>query len=285
MTNAALNVINSATTQDTGSLTVTTQGITDGTPLPHTTVLQNTVSSSGEPIIALSSGRSYYGSVYGDALWGLYFDGTGEHNDSSTWSDNDMFIGAELQAPMFNQAFFSSVTPGNHVISLDATEGSYGATENGVDYHIGANTRLITLNGGMTVLGKAPVSTAVNSRTDYVCVGTSQGWTGCPPVGTDVVLDDTYVDIPQGHNGVVMFMTKSRVQGDAADGGGTVSTHLVIDGNAVGSAGVQQLASPNSESTRTICAASSQRATRRSHRVGIMSRSSAEPTAHLSIWQ
>lgn len=256
MTNAAANVVNNTTTQNTGDLSFTTQGILDGTPIPHTTVLQNTVASSGEPIIALSSGRAYHGNSFGDALWGLYLDGIGEHNDSATWSDNDIFSGAEYQAPMFNQAFFSGVPPGNHVVSLEASEEPYTdpVAENGVDYHVGADTRLITLNGGMNVFGKAPVSTAVNNRTDYVCVGSNQGWPGCPPVGTDVVLDDTYVDIPQGHNGVVLFMTKTRVQGGDADGGGTTSIHLVIDGNGVGSAGVQQLAYPNSVSTRTLCA-------------------------------
>lgn len=54
---------------------------------------------------------------------------------------------------------------------------------------------------------------------------------------------------------MVLFSTKSRVQGDPNDGGGSVFLFLKIDGQQVGSLGTQQLGSqPDAVSTRTISA-------------------------------
>jgi hypothetical protein len=74
------------------------------------------------------------------------------------------------------------------------------------------------------------------------------------PLGTDVPLARATVTIPPLGDGTVLFSAKSRVQGDSADGGGTVSIWLTIDGRRVGSVGVQRLASPFCESQRSISA-------------------------------
>lgn len=256
MTDAAAAVINNALGQDTGVYSFTTYGLQDGGPLPHATVLQNFVSSAGEPLVALASGRAYPWGGYGDPLWTTFIDGAGERNDSATYSDNDLWTGAETQAPFFTQALYTGAGAGGHVLSLEVSELPYSAqgAENPVQYRVGAGTRLVTLNGGMTVVGKAAPSSATYTRGDYVCAGSDQGWPGCPPAGTDALLADGWLNVPGGHNGVVMFMTKSRVQGDMSDQGGTVRLFLTIDGQRVGNDGVQQLVAPNVESTRTICA-------------------------------
>jgi hypothetical protein len=75
-----------------------------------------------------------------------------------------------------------------------------------------------------------------------------------PAVGTDVPLAAATLDLPAGHDGVVMFLAKTRVQGDLADAGGTASLHLALDGRPVGSIGVQQLAAPDGASQRTVAA-------------------------------
>lgn len=256
LTDAATNVINNALGQDTGAYSFTTYGLQDGNPLPHATVLQNWVSSAGEPLVALASGRAYSWGSYGDPMWMIFLNGSGERNDSATYSDNDLWTGAETQAPFFSQAMYSDAGAGSHNLSLEVSELPYSAQgiENSVQYRVGAGTRLITLNGGMTVWGKATPSSALYTRGDYICAGSDQGWPGCPPAGTDALLADGWLNIPDGHNGVVMFMSKSRVQGDSSDQGGTVRLFLTIDGQRVGNDGVQQLSAPNVESTRTISA-------------------------------
>ncbi len=43
--------------------------------LPHTPVVSRTLNSGGSDIVALASGRAYPSGQYGDAMWGVYFDG------------------------------------------------------------------------------------------------------------------------------------------------------------------------------------------------------------------
>jgi len=256
MTLAATTVVNNALAADTGVLTFNNDGVADGIPFfQHTTVLQNTLFASG-PLITLASGRSYYASAYGDAMWGLYVDGSEPSNAVMTWSDNDMWTGAELQAPMFNQSYLT-MPAATHSVSLEATSEPWIGDR--VSYRVGANTRLISLTGGVTVSGVGLNSNSALYGPSYilkgVCVGTNGFNPGnCPPDGTEVVVGQQSFTIPPGHNGVVMFTAKSRVQGDPADAGGTVQFHIKIDGNPVGNDGIQQLAAPDSVSTRTISA-------------------------------
>jgi hypothetical protein len=256
LTQAASNVNNVALGADTNQLTFNNDGVNEGSPLvSYATILQSTVSTTGAPVVAFASGRSYVWGNYGDALWGLYWDGQEPNIDSMTWTDNDMWTGAEIHAPMFSQGFFNA-SSGTHTVSLVASDSPY--TGNGVAYRIGANARLITLSGGMTVYGKALNSNSAlygpYKRASYICIGTNGSNPGCPAEGTEVVIAQGTVYIPSTHNGVVMFSAKSRVQGDSADQGGNVFLYLKLDGNLVGSYGVQQLNYPDCESTRTISA-------------------------------
>lgn len=261
MTDAATTVTNAGLTTDTAQLNFNTVGVLEGSPLPaaaRSQILSSTVASAGGPIVAFASGRSYVYGGYGDPMWGIFLNGAEPNIANMTWTINDMYTGAELQAPMFTQALFD-LPAGNHAVSLQASESPYdNGLVNNVKYKIGANTRLVTLSGGMQVVGSALNPNASyytpNRRYAYVCIGSSIGTAGCPAAGTETVLGEGIIDIPSGHNGVVLISAKSRVQGDQSDIGGTVELYLKVDGVVVGSWGVQQLAAPDSVSTRTISA-------------------------------
>jgi hypothetical protein len=75
----------------------------------------------------------------------------------------------------------------------------------------------------MTVYGKIAPNNQINARYPYVCVVSSSGWPGCPTTGSDVALGGATATIPPSHNGVVLFLANSRVQGDLADPRGTVA--------------------------------------------------------------
>ncbi len=73
-----------------------------------------------------------------------------------------------------------------------------------------------------------------------------------PPVGEPFVLAEGTLNIPEGHNGIIMFTSKIRVQGDSADEGGICTLWITIDDKIVGFVGAQPLEYPNSVSQRTI---------------------------------
>ncbi len=257
MTRPASTLLVQSLPSDTGPYDFTTAGITPGTPAPHTPLLSSSFDAGGAAVIGLASGRARYAGGYGDAMLGIYLDGANAGNDKSLWTVNDVWTGAELEAPLYTHAFFPDLT-GPHTVSLDATEIPWGGppnpAEDSVIYDVGSASSLIALFGGMTVHGSAWTSPAVDNWWDFVCVGSSQAWPGCPPAGTPRLLAGAAVDVPQGHNGVVMILAKSRFQGDASDVGGTATLYLTIDGNRVGSVGVQECGYPNCVSQRTMSA-------------------------------
>lgn len=267
LTDAATQVAVSVLGSDTAQLNFDTTNTPEGSPIPtrgRTTILSVQAGNTAGPLIAMVSGRNYVWGNYGDAMWGIFLNGQEPNIDSMTWSINDLWKAAELQAPMFAQAMFMT-SPSNSSVQLVASESPYyypvARQTNEVKYRIGANARLIALSGGISVSGKALNpgfsydTQGQYRRYAYVCIGTNGYNTYCPPTGSEVVLGQGQVCIPSWHNGVVLFSAKSRVQGDMADSGGTVSLQIKINGQPVGSTGVQQLGpAPNSESTRTISA-------------------------------
>lgn len=267
VTNAATTVTNTALSADTPQLSFDTSNTPEGTAIPavgRSTLATASASNDSGPVVAFASGRSFVFGDYGDAMYGIFLNGNEPNIDSMTWSINDLFTGAELQAPMFSQAMFLS-PPSQSTVQFIASESPYyqpvAATTNNVKYKVGGNSRLVTLSGGMTVFGKGltpnyPYSSqGQNSRYAYVCVGTNGYNSSCPPSGGEVVIGQGSVCIPSGHNGIVLFSAKTRVQGDADDSGGTILLKIKIDGNPVGAIGVQDLASaPDAASTRTISA-------------------------------
>lgn len=246
-----------------------TRDTPEGTPLPgigRKTVLAHRAGATGGAVVAMASGRSYAATSPGDAMWGIFLDGREPPIWRMTWSINDLFReGAESQASMFSQALFE-VPRGGGAVALVASESPYYqpkmASTNAVKYRVGRSARLVTLSGGMRVVGSARTDPrhykvgGVNSRFSYICLGTN-GFNPkkCPPAGGHVVLGKARVCIPRGHNGVVLFSSKTRIQGDQHDPGGEVTLRLRIDGKYVGSTGYQSLGPlPHAVSTRTLSA-------------------------------
>ena len=250
----APNMVSSKLTGDSGTISYATYPTPGTAPVPVTTILTNQVNVGDikTSVVTLSSGRSYKDCNEGDALWGLFLnDELCTNNGNALWSVNDIFKGAELQAPMFQHAFHN--VTGNNTISLKAGELSFNYFENAVCYKIGADTRLISLYG-MGLSGRATLSTTYCNREEWACFGTTVGTAGCPAVGTLHEVASAVVDIPNGHNGVMLFLAKVRLQPDKDDVGGNAFLSLNIDGVDVGTLGVQEFKHPNGDSSRTISA-------------------------------
>lgn len=267
MLHPAREVVVSRLDQPSPWMSFDTRNTPEGTPLPgigRRNVLSHRAGAAGGKVVALASGRSYVAAAPGDAMWGIFLDGREPPIWQMTWSINDLFPeGAETQATMFSHALFE-VPRGGGTVSLVASESPYYqpkmASTNAVEYRVGRGARLVTLSGGMRVAGSARAqprhykANGINSRFSYVCLGTN-GFNPkkCPPAGGEVVLGKAHVCVPAGHNGVVMFSSKTRIQGDQNDPGGEVTLRLRIDGRYVGSTGYQRLGPrPHSVSTRTL---------------------------------
>lgn len=244
-----------------------TRDTPEGTPIPQRgrrALLTAAARNAAGPVVAMASGHGYVSSSPGDAMWGIFINGRESALDTATWSINDLFaVGAEVQAPMFAQALYPSPPP-DSTVQLVASESPYYqplmASTNAARYRVGAGTRLVTLAGGMRVTGRGLgpaydyATRGQHRRYAYVCIGTN-GFRPekCPPTGGDVVLGRGRACIPKGHDGVVLFSAKSRIQGDEADPGGTVSLRIRINGRDVGAASEQTLGPrPHAVSTRTI---------------------------------
>ncbi|HEL4226690.1 TPA: hypothetical protein UM512_001713 [Stenotrophomonas maltophilia] len=264
---SAGSVTNSSLPSDTAQLDFNTVGSPEGMALQakdRKLLMTAQAGNPGGPIVAMASGRAFAWGNYGDGMMGIFLNEQEPGIESMTWSINDIFSGAETQAPFYSQGLFVN-PPAYSTVSFVASESPYyqpqDANTNNVKYKFGANSRLVTLSNGFGVVGKGLnpgfnyAAAGPYRRFAYVCVGTNGFAPGCPPAGSQVVIGEGQVCIPQGHNGVVLFSTKSRVQGDPNDGGGSVFLFLKIDGQQVGSLGTQQLGSrPDSVSTRTISA-------------------------------
>ena len=239
--------------QDTGPLSFNVSGIKKGTALPHTPLISIALPSTGGiPAIALASGRIYVYGHYGDPLTAIYSNNFEPPNNVGNWSDNDMWSAAENQAPFFNHMYLpapsSATTVAWNGTALpyceDQTSTNCSSGVDQVRYKVGGDSTLITLSGGMNVVGGYSTSTSQNNRTNYVNTGTGN-W-------GPVTILSTQISVPEGHNGIIFFTGKTRVQGGPNDAGGTVTLQLNIDGVNYGNISVQQLKTPDSVSTRTM---------------------------------
>jgi len=238
---------------------------------PFVALLSNGVSNrSGRPTMAISlaSGRGFNAcdsgidNGFGDALLGIFSDGLCQSTHNAAWGVNDLDPDAELQAAMTAQAAHL-LFPGQHrQISLIGSELAFGsdqagspsgAHENGVCWGLGS-AQLVTAHAG-AVAGAAPVGPEqLCSTYTWRCVATTIGQPGCPPAGTNVTLTSAQIAIPVGHDGIVQFNARTRIQADNADGFATIILGLKIDGNEVGAVGVQQLAAGAGQASRTLSA-------------------------------
>jgi hypothetical protein len=230
---------------------------TSGPDTPHKALLRASVDGRAKTV-ALGSLSAIRARHDGDAMIGIYRNGRHPGPATSLWSDNDICTCAETEGPMFAQAWFGTGSK-HRVVSLDASEFPWSTSqgEDPASYSVAPSARLVVLNGMLA--GHAPplaqsLPGAAGTALDFWCLATDQGWPGCAPVGTDVLVAEGVVGVPAGAPGVVMFDAKSRVQADGADAGGTVSMWLTVDGVREGSTGMQQLSEPSSVSERTIAA-------------------------------
>lgn len=283
MVNPAPQVLVSKLGSDSGYIDLATNQppgivIKEGDPRPMVTVASNTPTgiTSGTKIASLMSGRAFVACTTqytnntpattnseGDAAWGIYLSPSTSAsnsqlclgNDEASWSVNDLWRGAELHAPLYGHAFHS-VDPGNQ-IRLNVGElvfnDSTNNFENAVCYRVGARTQLVSL-WGMTIAGSQAVDSSDCRTFVFQCVGSSSSWPGCPATGQNKVLASKTIYVPSGHNGIVFFSAKTRVQGDSSDYGGNVFLEIHVDGVRRGSVGVQQLQYPNGSSSRTLTA-------------------------------
>lgn len=229
----------------------------DQQPLPTFPALSINIPSFARdyPVVSLASGRSYAAGNFGDAVWFLYFNNDSSliFNNRTLHADNDIYSGAEGgNAPMYTHGFFESTAPLT-TVTLAASAESWTTCCNTVQYKIGAFSNLVSMTG-FPISGRLSLTDTVNVGNVYVCVGTSEQWPNCPPVADTYKFISTNFDIPSGHSGILMFSFKTIIQADAADFGGTAEVQLAIDGVRVGNPAVQQLATPNCVSTRTMTA-------------------------------
>jgi hypothetical protein len=216
------------------------------------TILSNTVNTTTpSQVITLASGTASRTSASGDSLWGIFLNGACPTMSETLWSVNDLAYGAEVMAPMYSHAL--NYVNGDNTITLQAGELAWGlGREDPVIYSVLPMTRLISLWGN-SITGGAPISSRECSSLEYTCVGTSVGWGGCPDAGTPVEIASASINIPEGHNGVLAFLAKTRVQAHTYDSG-NVLLFLSIDDVEVGGGGVQQIVSPEGISSRTLSA-------------------------------
>jgi hypothetical protein len=174
-------------------------------------------------------------------------------NNESSWGANDIFSGAELQAPISAIGYSPLESEDSVSIRLGLSELAFNYFENGACFKGGAQTRLVSFHG-MAVAGKLSNDSSYCSSYVYQCVASNSGWPGCPATGSFVTLASGMFSIPAGHNGVVYFSARTNVQGDASDPGGDFYIGIRIDGIDVGSIGTQQLNYPNGASRRAVSA-------------------------------
>ena len=224
--------------------------------------------SSDVFVVSMLSGRAFHAcnsginGGRGDALWGIWKNDACQRTSNASWSVNDIDVGAEMTAPMYAHAFHT-LNPGQAAtISFRASELAFGsdqanypsgAHENGVCYKAGSAKLLSAISnsviGSATTGPDAPCSTYT-----WRCIGSTQNHPGCPVAGSTVVLASTNVSIPDWHDGTVFFSAKTRIQADNADGFSTVTLGIRVDGNQLGSVGVQQLADGAGQASRTLSA-------------------------------
>jgi len=246
------------TTSDSGTYDFTTVDYENGTT-PPTELLMEVGGSNLSEAVVLAAGSTERDGDAGDAMWGLFCDDAFEGYLTANWTVNDMWDNAEWEAPMSNIGYFEDLGSSSHTFSLEASEFPWNGSEDSVEYVIRSHAFLLLL-GGMDVSGKAvadeydPESDDPYNQWDYQMIGTSYYSPPHPPTGSPNEMASTTVTIPQGHNGVVMFMANMRCQGDSSDGGGNILLWIDVDGNQRGSTGVQQLIYPYCVSQRTLTA-------------------------------
>lgn len=246
--------------------------ITEGHPArPLVPLLAYSIRNSGSralQAVTLAAGRAFHAcnsgidEGHGDALLGLTADGLCPNTHSSSWAVNDLDPDAELQAPLGLHGAHE-LPPGRSLaLALVGSELAFGsdqalspsgAHENGVCWGLGSARMLSAWGGGVVGAARSGPPQFCSTYT-WRCVASTVGTQGCPPAGSDVVIASAVLQIPTGHDGIVLFNARTRIQAASADGFITASLRLRIDGAAVGALGMQQLAAGAAQASRTLSA-------------------------------
>lgn len=218
--------------------------------------------------VTLAAGRAFHAcdsgidGGHGDALLGLTVDGNCQSTHDASWSVNDIDPDAELQAPLMLHGV-TRLQPGEQrdlalvaselAFGSDQTASPSGAHENGVCWSLGS-ARLTSASGGGLV-GAAPVGSAQSCATyTWRCVASTIAGSACPPAGSDVVIASAQIVVPAGHDGIVLFNARTRIQAANSDSFATAVLGIRVDGQPVGAIGVQQLAAGAAQASRTLSA-------------------------------
>jgi hypothetical protein len=231
------------------------------------------------PAAVLMGGRAYwsgtastvnpYSSVrsgYGDGGASISLSPSGAAGvcpglNQATWAVNDLWPGAEVQAPISSQALYQGgYTSVPEAIAAPFEWPSWAldsiGNPNGAMFRVGASTTLLSIENPK-ILGGATTGLSPTCNQDAaVCIGSSSSplYADCPAMGSVVTVAQTTVTIPPGHDGVVLFLAKTRVAGGNAipTESGMAYLAITIDGNRVGPLGIQQLMPNHADSQRTI---------------------------------
>ena len=254
LVDAAPYMVSSQLEKESATINYKTFSKTGKVPLPMANVLTNNLNLGNQltNVVTLGSGSVSRVCGEGDALWGLFLnDEICTNNANASWSVNDVIKGSELKAPMFVHSLHN--IKGYNSLSLKAGELAFSGFENAVCYKVEHGTRLISLYG-MNLSGKANLTNTDCNREEWGCFGSNIDYPNCPKIGGIREAAVTTVTIPKGHNGIVLFMSKIRLQPDREDKGGVAKMWINIDGKDVGTIGTQGFNFPNGESSRTISA-------------------------------
>lgn len=238
---------------------------------PLVPLLAHTIRNPGTrtlEAITLAGGRAFHAcnngidDGHGDALLGLTAGGACPDTHSSAWSVNDLDPDAELQAPMMLHAAHA-LGPGQSLaLALAGSELAFGsdqalspsgAHENGVCWGLGSARMLSAWGGGLAGAARSGSAQFCATYT-WRCVASTIATQGCPAAGSDVVIASAVIQVPPGHDGIVLFNARTRIQADNADGFTTASLRLRIDGVPLGALGMQQLAAGAAQASRTLSA-------------------------------
>lgn len=249
-------IVSSTTVADQGPYIFNTGPIAAGpyddrsnnpAPLPYQTVLSQSLNTSlGQRVAILASGTHFQAGNDGDSLVGIWFNGGQTNSHTGSWSFNDICACAELVAPFAAHAMHSA-TGLLSTVSLGASEFYWSDLDidNPIKYKIARESKLLTIRGvGVAGIGKGPDLVAPTSMLNVH-----------PTKNIDKVLASSTFNIPVGHNGEILIAAKSRLFG--GPGKGTASLKIRLDGQVVGSVGLQDcgmLVSGGCVSGRTLTA-------------------------------
>jgi len=139
-----------------------------------------------------------------------------------------------LTAPFYLQGLYSGLGAGSHQAVLGGTElyWSDQHADNPIIYTISAGARLIAMTGGIRTSG------VLYSPTAFPMAASSMLNTIPVTVSAPATLASGNINVPANSNGVVYFSARTRMFGGPT-GNATLDLQIMVDGQFVGSIGVQ----------------------------------------------